>query len=86
MKTVYFWINEFKRGRTCTEDEARSGCPVEITTVDMMEKIHSMVMEDRRVKMREIAEAVSICTERVHNMLHEKLHVKSCVHDGCRDR
>jgi len=25
LKVIYFWINEFKRGRTCTEDEARSG-------------------------------------------------------------
>jgi len=24
LKTIYFSINEFKRGRTCTEDEARS--------------------------------------------------------------
>jgi len=76
MKTVYFWINEFKRGRTCTEDEARSGRPVEVTTLDIVEKIHGMIMEDRRMKVREIAEAVGISTERVHNILHEKLHVK----------
>ena len=28
------------------------------------------------MKVREIAEAVGISTERVHNILHEKLHVK----------
>lgn len=32
-------------------------------------------MEDHRMKVREIAEAVGISTERVHNM-HEKLHMK----------
>jgi len=47
LKTVYFWINEFKRSRTSTKDEARSGCPVEITTPEMIEKIHRIVMEDR---------------------------------------
>lgn len=76
LKTIYFWINEFKCGRICTEDEARSGRPVEVTTLDIVEKIHGMVMENRRMKVREIAEAVGISTERVHNILHEKLHVK----------
>jgi len=30
--TVYTWVNEFKRGRTSTNDEHRSGRPVEITS------------------------------------------------------
>jgi len=38
LKTVYFWINEFKRGRTSTKDEARPGCPIEVTTPEMIEK------------------------------------------------
>ncbi|XP_012063671.1 PREDICTED: histone-lysine N-methyltransferase SETMAR-like [Atta cephalotes] len=76
LKTIYFRINEFKRGRTCTEDEAHSGRSVEITTLDIVKKIHGMIMENRRMKVREIAEAVGISTERVHNILHEKLHVK----------
>ena len=76
MKTVYFWINEFKRGRTCTEDEARSGRPVEVTTTDVVEKIHGIVMEDCRVKVCKMVESVGILTERVHNILHEKLQMK----------
>ena len=35
-----------------------------------------MIMENRQMKVREIAEAVDISTETVHNILHEKLHVK----------
>ena len=35
-----------------------------------------MIMENRRMKVCEIAEDVGISTERVHNILHEKLHVK----------
>ena len=31
--TVYNWVNEFKRVRTSTKDERRSGRPVEVTTV-----------------------------------------------------
>ena len=76
LKMVYFWINEFKRGQTCTEDEACSRRPVEVTTTDIVEKIHGIVTEDRRVKVCEIAESVGISTERVHNILHEKLQMK----------
>ena len=30
--TVHNWVNEFKRDRTSTTDEHRSGRPVEVTT------------------------------------------------------
>nr|XP_033774750.1 histone-lysine N-methyltransferase SETMAR-like [Geotrypetes seraphini] len=76
LKTIYFWINEFKRGCTCTEDKVRSGHPVEITMNDMIEKIHCFVMEDRQVKVYEIAETVGISSEQVHNILNEKLHMR----------
>ena len=35
-----------------------------------------MVMEDRRIKVREISKAVGISTERVYNILHKKLEVR----------
>ena len=75
-KTIYFWIKKFKRGRTCTEDPARSGRPVEVATKEVIEKVHGIVMGDLRIKIREIAEIVGISTERVHNILHEQLHMK----------
>ena len=45
-------------------------------------KIHGMIfhmiIENHRMKVREIAEAVGISMERVYNILHEKLYVKKC--------
>ncbi|KMQ91973.1 histone-lysine n-methyltransferase setmar [Lasius niger] len=35
-----------------------------------------MVMDDRRVKLREIASAVGISSERVHNIVHQHLDMK----------
>jgi histone-lysine N-methyltransferase SETMAR len=35
-----------------------------------------MVLADRRVKVRELAEAVGISTERVNFILHHELHMK----------
>ena len=44
--SVYNWVNEFKRSRTSTKDENRSGRSVEVTTLEMIDKIHDMVLSD----------------------------------------
>ena len=36
LKTVYFWINEFKHSRTSKKDEAYPGRPVEATAPEMI--------------------------------------------------
>lgn len=76
MTTIRYWFNEFKRGRTSVFDEERPGRPVEVSTEEMTNKIHKIVLEDRRVKIREIADIVKISTERVQNILHEKLGMR----------
>jgi hypothetical protein len=53
-----------------------SGHPVEATTPEIVDKIHDMVMDDRRVKVREIASAVGISSERVHNILQQHLNMR----------
>ena len=43
---------------------------------DMVNKIHDVVLADHRVKIREIADIVSISIERVQNILHKELGMK----------
>lgn len=50
---------------TSTNDEPCSGRFIEVTTHEMIEKIHKIVLTDRRVKISQIAEPVNISTERV---------------------
>ena len=52
-----------------TETIPNPGRPNEITTPEMMNKIHDIVLNDRKVKVHEIPEIVSISTERVVNIL-----------------
>lgn len=74
--TVYNWYNEFKRGRTSTATIPSPGRPIEVTTQENIQKIHRMVLNDRKLKVREIAEAMNMSSERVYNILHEHLHMK----------
>ena len=46
LKTIYFWINESKRGWTSTKNKVCSGDPDGVITPKMMEKILDIVMED----------------------------------------
>ncbi|GBM44794.1 hypothetical protein AVEN_148296-1 [Araneus ventricosus] len=73
---VYNWVNEFKRGCTSTNDENRSGSPVEVTSSEVIDKIHDMVLSDQRIKVRETVEATGISQCTVFSILHEKLGVK----------
>jgi len=76
MTTNRYWFNEFKCGRTSVFDEEHPGRPIEVTTENMVNKIHDVVLADRRVKIREIADIVSISIERIQNILHENLGMK----------
>ncbi|KAG5322090.1 SETMR methyltransferase, partial [Acromyrmex heyeri] len=49
--TVYNWMNEFKRDCTSTCDAPRSGCPIEDATPEIIDKVHDIVLTDRRVKL-----------------------------------
>ncbi|XP_033222853.1 uncharacterized protein LOC117176706 [Belonocnema kinseyi] len=70
------WFTEYRCGRTSTSDAERSARPKEVITPEIVNKIHGIILDDRRVKLREVAEAVGISAERLHYILHEYLDMK----------
>lgn len=76
-RTVKFWVAEFKRGRTSCQDEHRSGRPNEVTTPEMVKKIHKAVLDDRRLKVRELGDIVGISKRAVHRILFENLDMRN---------
>ncbi|UYV74600.1 hypothetical protein LAZ67_12000233 [Cordylochernes scorpioides] len=50
--TVKKWVAAFKLGRISTEDEHRPGKPIESVTQENIDKIHDLVMLDRRMTVR----------------------------------
>jgi transposase len=54
--TVKKWAAKFKRGRTSLEVNTREGRSKNATTPEIIEQLHDMLLDDRRIKVREIAE------------------------------
>jgi transposase len=74
--TIKEWAVDFKRGRTSHEDDQREGCPKRATIPESTEQVHDVVLDDRRMKVREIAETIGISKKRVGYILHEELDMK----------
>lgn len=74
--TVKFWTAEFKRGRRSMEDDQRPGRPKTASTDNNIKKIHQMVINNRRIKVRDVAETMEISKERVCNILNKDLDMR----------
>ena len=74
--TICGWFNEFKQRRRDTSDATRSGRPIEASIPENIKKLHRIVLNDRKVKVRELADMLKISAERVHHILHEHLQMK----------
>ncbi|UYV76490.1 hypothetical protein LAZ67_14000659 [Cordylochernes scorpioides] len=61
------WVAAFKLGRISTEDEHRPGRPVESVTQENIDKIHDLVMLDRRM---------TVCQIEVDRIMREHLGLR----------
>jgi len=67
------WYNRFKDSRTSVESDIRSGRPSTSRNDERIEQVRTLVMQDRRVTVRELAEEVGISTGSVHSILTDHL-------------
>jgi len=54
--TVKNWVSQHKRGDFCTCDAPRPGRPKTVTTPEIIDQIHQLILEDRRISDKSIAE------------------------------
>jgi len=54
--TVKNWVAKFKRGDFSTCDAPRPGRPKTVTTPDIIDQIHELILEDRRISAKSRAE------------------------------
>ena len=73
---VKFWAAEFKRGRKSLGDGEGSERPKPATDDENIAKVHQMVLDDRRIKVRVIAEVINMSKERVCHILSQYLGMR----------
>ena len=71
--TAKNWVAHFKRGDFSTCDAPRPGQPKTVTTPEIIGQIHELMLEDRRISDKSIAEQLGIWRKRVGSIIHEVL-------------
>ncbi|XP_047139010.1 histone-lysine N-methyltransferase SETMAR-like [Hydra vulgaris] len=74
--TIRKWFAKFRTGHMSTKDDERSGRPKEAVTDENVKKIHKIILNDRKVKLLEIADTLKLSKERVGHIIHEYLDMR----------
>jgi len=69
-------VAQFKRGDFSTCDAPRPGRPKTVTTPEIIDQVYELIMEDRRISAKSIAEQLGISHERVGFIIHEDLDMR----------
>ena len=75
-KSVYNWYKLFREGREEVNDDARHGRPSTSTTNENTVAVKKIVMENRRITIREVAEDVGISVGSCHAIFSDILGLK----------
>ena len=67
---------QFKRGDFTTCDAPRPGRPKTITTPEIIDHIHEIILEDPWISAKLLAEQQGISRERVGSIIHEDLDMR----------
>ena len=68
------WVTEFKRGDFSTFVAPRPGRSK--TNPEFTDQIHELILEDRRILAKSIAEQLGILRERAGSIIHENLDMR----------
>jgi hypothetical protein len=71
------WFNCFKDGRTFVDSEPRPGRPSTSRNDNVIDQVRTLVMQDCRITVRELAIEVGVSTESIHSNFVEDVGLKS---------
>jgi len=74
--TIKNWVTQFKCGDFSTCDVPCPGQPKTVTTLKIIDQIHKLILEDRRISAKSIAEQLGISHEEVGSIIHEDLDMR----------
>ncbi|CAH2013252.1 unnamed protein product [Acanthoscelides obtectus] len=77
--TISRGYGEFKRGRVSLSDDPRVGAPKTTVTLENVDAVRKLTIEDRHVTYREIEASLKISKTSIQKKLHEELGVRKLV-------
>ena len=75
-RTVAKWVAEFKDPECDFEDAPRMGRPSTITTQENIEAVERIVIRDRQISIRRLAEELAIPKTSIHENMNNQLGMK----------
>jgi len=69
-------VAQFKRGDFSTCVAPRPGRHKTVTTLEFIDQIHELILEDRRISAKSIAEQLGVSRERVGSIIHKYLDMR----------
>jgi len=76
LHAVKNWVPQFKRGDFSTCDVPRPGRPKTVTTLEIIDQIHELILEDHRILAKSLAEQLGISREQVWSIIREDLDMQ----------
>ncbi|GFR72789.1 transposase [Elysia marginata] len=74
--TVTHWVRKFKSGFLSVFDEHREGRPPSVVTENKVSTVKKLIMQDRRITVKQIAFETKISIGSVETTLHDHLNLK----------
>ena len=74
--TIKNWVAQFKHDDFSTCDAPRLGRSKTVTTPEIIDQIHELILEDCRISAKSIAEQLGVSCEHVGSIIHEDLDMR----------
>jgi len=74
--TVKKWVAQFKRGNFSTCEAPRPGRLKTVTTPEIIDQIHKLILEDGCISAKSISGQLGISREQVGPVFHEDLDMR----------
>jgi len=74
--TVKNWVAQFKRDDFSNCNAPHPGRPKTVTTPEIIDQIHELILEERRISVKSVAQQLDISRELVGSIIHEDLNMR----------
>jgi len=74
--TVKNLVAQFKRGDFSICNVPRPGRHKTVTTLEIIDQIHELILEDRRISTKSISQQLGISRERFESIIHEDFDMR----------